>query len=195
MNGSYDLESINRSPETEWASARASAMAAFTAGGSFGGYQNGAWVGAIYNAAGAPRATCCLYGALVHAVPPEACSDARIACSQTAQVGVFTASPSGTQMLDAYEFTPSSGYIYLSIFVDIINVCAASSAQCYISVARLQPSSPSYYLTQCHYTNSTEHEMEVQGFTLAPGETLYWKVGGVDLPSYSPTITSLQLYY
>lgn len=193
VNGPYDRDSINRSPQTEWASARSNAIAAFGAG-SGGGYWIGAWVGASYNTPGAPRATCCLYGNYRYGVPVN-CSSARIACSVTSLVGVFASAPTGAQMLSGTELSPASGYISLDAFLSTINACAASSSPVYVSVAALQPESLSYELRDYQWTNTTGSAQEVYGFTIQPGETLYWKGGGATVSSINPSISSLQLYY
>jgi len=92
-------------------------------------------------------------------------------------MAVFSSVPTNSQLYTAPVRTPVDGYIDLDDYLEMFRDSQSSGSPIYISAINLPEETPTITLTQRSVTNDTGSADDWYGFTLQPGETLYWKTG------------------
>jgi len=176
----YTLENINRSPLPEWQSVRAQALANFAYPGNGSYAAASATVGGSYDWPGSAKASCCIVGKYAKYTPYSTIGNiyhVRVLCNVATRMGVFSSVPTNSQMFTASIRTPVGGYIDLDDYLEMFRDSQSSGSPIYISAINLPEETPTISTTQQSVINDTGSADDWYGFTLQPGETLYWKTG------------------
>lgn len=196
----YTRSSVDGSVDSIYSTVYSAVIAGMLSGSDFATVLI-ASIGGSYDVPGAPRASLWA-GSIVcqFTKPDQTISGGRVYSSsfynRGGNGGLFTAIPSAATLMASAMRSPVSNHIeFTSSEIETINN-AADGATLYFILGVAPPSTPAVSYTQKSLQNEYATPQDYYGFTLDPGEWLYWKVGLMTFASMNtPMMSNLQFYY